>query len=100
MKRFLLCILLALAAVGAAIVSQSLAVKYEKAEYRIVMRDSVALHTTVYKPRWGRNHPILVQRTPYSCAPYGEAFSEELKSNYLMKSFVRRGYILVVQDVR
>lgn len=100
MKRFLLCILLALAAVGAAIVSQSLAVKYEKAEYRIVMRDSVALHTTVYKPRWGRNHPILVQRTPYSCAPYGEAFSEELKSNYLMKSFVRRGYILVFQDVR
>ena len=48
MKRFLLCILLALAAIGAAIVSQSLTVKYEKEEYRTVMRDSVALHTTVF----------------------------------------------------
>ena len=86
--------------IAAAILSYSFEVRYEKLECRIAMRDSVTLHTAVYKPRWGKNHPILVMRTPYSCAPYGEQMMEYLNDNYLYRNYLRRGYILVFQDVR
>ena len=99
MKRILY-IFAAVALVAAALFFAPLEFKYEKIETTITMRDSVRLHTTIYKPRLGKNHPILVQRTPYSCAPYGKEFNKQLSNNYLMQSFVRRGYILVFQDVR
>ena len=42
-------------------------------------------------------HPILIQRTPYSCRPYGEdRYPSRLASEWLM----RDGYIFVCQDVR
>ena len=100
MKRFLYGLAFVVVVAVAGMLSQTAWVKYEKLEYRIAMRDSAHLHTTVYKPRWGKNHPILVQRTPYSCAPYGEEMSKSLMTNYLMRSYVRKGYILVFQDVR
>src|SRR5205085_6354025 len=45
---------------------------YTKYEYRIPMRDGVRLFTSVYVPK-DRSHtyPIVMQRTPYSVAPYG-----------------------------
>ena len=46
---------------------------YTKMEKYITMRDGVRLFTSVYIPKdTTEKHPILMTRTPYSCAPYGE----------------------------
>jgi len=46
---------------------------YTKKEVRINMRDGVKLFTSIYIPKdKTTQHPILMTRTPYSCAPYGE----------------------------
>src|ERR1700734_2780517 len=45
---------------------------YTKYEYRIPMRDGVKLFTSVYVPKDdSQPYPILMDRTPYSVAPYG-----------------------------
>jgi uncharacterized protein len=73
---------------------------YTKKEIYITMRDGVKLFTTVYMPKdVSEKHPILLTRTPYSCAPYGEdKFSAFWNSprTYFMKEH----YIYVQQDVR
>ena len=47
---------------------------YYKIEKYITMRDGVKLFTSFYIPKdTAQKHPILLTRTPYSCAPYGEA---------------------------
>ena len=51
---------------------------YTKYEYRIPMRDGVHLFTAVYVPKASAfpddpgPYPFLMDRTPYSVAPYGE----------------------------
>src|SRR5512135_3519479 len=46
---------------------------YNKHEYMIPMRDGVKLFTAVYTPKdTTQNYPIILNRTPYSSAPYGE----------------------------
>lgn len=46
---------------------------YTKQEYMIPMRDGVKLYTAVYSPRdTSIDYPILLNRTPYSAAPYGK----------------------------
>lgn len=46
-------------------------------EHKIPMRDGVKLHTTLYIPKLGPDGlppppmPFLMQRSPYSSAPYG-----------------------------
>ena len=46
---------------------------YTKQEVQIEMRDGTKLHTTIYSPKdTSTTYPILLQRTPYSCKPYGE----------------------------
>ena len=46
---------------------------YTKKEVMVPMRDGIRLFTTVYAPKdMSEPHPILLTRTPYSCAPYGE----------------------------
>ncbi|TDW97004.1 CocE/NonD family hydrolase [Dinghuibacter silviterrae] len=75
---------------------------YVKRERYIPMRDGIRLFTAIYMPvdSTGANHPILMMRTPYSCAPYGEdRYSGRYYRGYMMQ-YVREGYILVVQDVR
>ena len=45
---------------------------YTKQEHMIPMRDGVKLFTAVYVPQdTTKKYPILMKRTPYSCAPYG-----------------------------
>lgn len=73
---------------------------YYKIERYIPMRDGVKLFTSIYIPKdTARLHPILMSRSPYSCAPYGEnkwrAFWEGYSRFYLYE-----GYIMVCQDVR
>ncbi len=77
----------------------SLKEKYEKHEYQIAMRDGVKLFTSVYSPRdKSKTYPILMVRTPYSVAPYGE----EKYTRFLGASaeFADEGFIFVFQDVR
>lgn len=73
---------------------------YYKIEKKIPMRDGVQLYTSIYIPKdSSEKHPILMYRTPYSCAPYGESNWLPLW-NRLAKYYLREGYILVYQDVR
>jgi putative CocE/NonD family hydrolase len=73
---------------------------YIKQERLITMRDGVKLFTSVYMPSDNSvYHPILMTRTPYSCAPYGEGNWKKFWNSYL-KYYLREGYIMVIQDVR
>jgi putative CocE/NonD family hydrolase len=73
---------------------------YYKIETYIPMRDGVKLFTSVYLPKDStQKHPILMTRSPYSCAPYGL----DKWPNYALgfgRYYLRKGYILVTQDVR
>jgi len=74
---------------------------YLKKEVRIPMRDGIKLFTAIYIPRdASEKHPILMTRTPYSCAPYGEEnFTANLWTRH-WRYYARENYIIVVQDVR
>jgi len=73
---------------------------YWKDEYYLTMRDGARLYTAVYWPKdTVRKHPILVCRTPYSCAPYGRDYTDEFNSHHL-GTYLEEGYIIVFQDVR
>lgn len=73
--------------------------RYTKREVRIPLRDGTRLHTAIYAPRNQRKtYPILMRRTPYSCAPYGENdYPDQLAPN---PRLLDAGYIFVIQDVR
>jgi putative CocE/NonD family hydrolase len=72
---------------------------YTKFDYRIPMRDGVKLFTSVYAPKdTAQQYPMLMQRTPYSVAPYGvDRYPNRLGPSEL---FSNEGYIFVYQDVR
>jgi len=71
---------------------------YEKVEYRVPMRDGIRLHTTVYRPKdRSRSYPLLMNRTPYSCRPYGAELARSIGPSAYLE---RAGYIFVKQDVR
>ena len=72
---------------------------YTKYEYRIPMRDGVHLFTSVYVPKDGsHSYPFLINRTPYSVAPYGvDLYRKQLGPS---PDFDKAGYIFVFQDVR
>jgi len=73
---------------------------YYKMEQRIPMRDGIKLFTTAYVPKdTTEQHPILLTRTPYSCAPYGSEKWKNFYTGYL-RYYLREGYIVVTQDVR
>jgi len=73
---------------------------YTKMEVMIPMRDGVKLFTSVYLPKdKTEKHPILIERTPYSCSPYGTGNWERFWHSYT-KAYLREGYIMVTQDVR
>ena len=73
---------------------------YTKKEYLIPMRDGIKLFTTVYAPKSNaEKHPIIITRTPYSCAPYGEKNFTQIWYSP-RKTFFQEGYIFVEQDVR
>ena len=66
--------------VAAAACAQPVSTLYDKAEYRIAMRDSVRLHTSVYTPKAPGRAPIIIFRTPYGTGPYGaDAFPAGLE---------------------
>jgi putative CocE/NonD family hydrolase len=72
---------------------------YTKYEYRISMRDGKKLFTSVYVPKdTSQSYPILMDRTPYNVAPYGE--DQYKKTLGPSDEFEKAGYIFVYQDVR
>ncbi len=75
---------------------------YSKFDHRIRMRDGVHLFTSVYIPKdvftEKKTYPILLQRTPYSVAPYGiDKYPARLGPSPL---FTREKFIFAYQDVR
>ncbi len=77
-----------------------LAQNYTKKELYIAMRDGVRLYTAIYAPKSTKTqHPILITRTPYSIAPYGEDKFRQVWKSYHM-AYYKKEYIMVYQDVR
>src|ERR1700749_200446 len=73
---------------------------YYKIERYIPMRDGAKLFTSLYIPKdTTEQHPILLTRTPYSCAPYGAEKWRNYYTSYL-RYYLHEGYIMVTQDVR
>lgn len=87
--------------VGLAQISDYVKDNYDKQEMYITMRDGVKLFTSVYTPKdisATKTYPIIMKRTCYSVAPYGDSAYPYLlgPSPYLMQD----KYIFVYQDVR
>ena len=72
---------------------------YTKKEVYIKMRDGISLYTAIYTPKdQSKKYPMMMQRTPYSCAPYGpDQFKKSIAPSETM---MKEGYIVVYQDVR
>jgi putative CocE/NonD family hydrolase len=72
---------------------------YTKHEHQVPMRDGKRLFTAVYIPKDATQPwPLLLERTPYGLAPYGEDnYPDTLGPSPL---FAKANYIFVVQDVR
>jgi putative CocE/NonD family hydrolase len=72
---------------------------YTKYEFRIPMRDGLKLFTSVYVPKdRAQQYPILLQRTPYSVAPYGiDNYRALVGPSELAE---KEGFIVAYQDVR
>ncbi|QEL16123.1 CocE/NonD family hydrolase [Limnoglobus roseus] len=72
---------------------------YTKYEYRVPMRDGVKLFTAVYVPKDdAKKYPMLMNRTPYSVAPYGvENYRNSLGPSF---AYAADKFIFVYQDVR
>lgn len=72
---------------------------YTKTEQSITMRDGVKLFTSIYSPRnTAQKYPIMLNRTPYSVAPYGpDLYKTSVGSSPL---FQNERFIFVYQDVR
>ena len=98
---------LALLAQGHAADSVWLVTHYTKKELYIPMRDGIRLYTAIYEPKdesggsgeRRAKHPILLNRTPYSIGPYGNNVFKAFWNTHYMEYF-KRGYIVVLQDVR
>ena len=64
------------------------------------MRDGIKLFTSIYIPKdKSVKHPFLINRTPYSSAPYGENKFPAFYRTYQM-AYLKENYIMVRQDVR
>lgn len=106
-RRILSTIVLTGAAIGMAAQQQQQAppapnpvrAAYTKYEHLVQMRDGVRLFTSVYAPKTcATPYPILMQRTPYSVAPYGvDNYRTTLGPS---EHFQKEGFIVVYQDVR
>jgi hypothetical protein len=60
----------------------------------VPMRDGVLLSADIYRPDAPGQYPVILSRTPYNKAGAGEGSIKRYRS------YVERGYVVVVQDVR
>lgn len=102
-KVFLAAVLIAFCSVAKAQSSKEDSIfvrqNFTKMERMIPMRDGVKLFTAIYVPKDRTvKYPVLMQRTPYSCGPYGEdKYPYSLSSN---QKLLYEKFIFVSQDVR
>ena len=100
MKYFIFLLLLVFSVSSNAQDSAWIKSHYYKSERYITMRDGIRLFTSMYIPLDStEKHPILLTRTPYSCAPYGE---NNWRSwwNRFQREYFKEGYIMITQDMR
>lgn len=72
---------------------------YIKIEKQITMRDGVKLFTSIYLPKdQTKKYPFLINRTPYTVAPYGADKYKTSLGNF--PDMMKEGFIFVYQDVR
>ena len=72
---------------------------FKKIERMVPMRDGTRLFTAIYIPVGGSEKmPFLLERTPYSCSPYGE--DKQARAMGPSRLFASDAYIYVYQDVR
>src|SRR5579871_3762814 len=74
---------------------------YTKYEYKIPMRDGVKLFASAYVPKDAsptQQYPIIMQRTPYSVAPYGIDNYRNIVGP--SEAAEKEGFIFVYEDVR
>lgn len=71
---------------------------YTKREVMIPMRDGIKLYTSIYEPDDASERPVMIVRTPYSCAPYGDGWKGDLTE--YMQEFLENHYVIAFQDVR
>ena len=72
---------------------------YNKSEKYITMRDGTRLFTSIYTPKDdSQKYPILLNRTPYTVAPYGLDKYKSSLGNF--SQMTKEKYIFVYQDVR
>lgn len=72
---------------------------YDKFEYQVPVRDGIKLFTSVYVPKdKSQKYPIMLQRTPYSCRPYGKTQVKPALGP--SEKFMTDKFIFVYQDVR
>jgi putative CocE/NonD family hydrolase len=71
---------------------------YTKMEKYITMRDGKKLFCSIYLPKdQSQKYPIMMTRTPYNAAPYGDEFKTLVGQNILL---AKEGFIFVYADVR
>jgi len=76
--------------------------RYTKLDRQIAMRDGVKLYTVIYVPKdvaAATPYPFLLERTPYSAAPYG-AENFPARGPGPSRELSAEKYIFVYQDVR
>lgn len=91
--RYLLPLLLLAALAASAAGCASTAPLHVDRDVAVPMRDGVALRADIYRPARGGKFPVLVFRTPYGKHDAAQSDGVHLKA-------VRRGYAVVLQDVR
>jgi len=103
MKKLLLTVYVAIICAGAFAQSatddaQYIKDHYTKMEKQIPMRDGKKLFTSIYLPKdQTQKYGIIMTRTPYNVAPYGDQMKTSLGQNMLL---AKEGFIFVYQDVR
>ncbi|MFH0989949.1 MAG: CocE/NonD family hydrolase [bacterium] len=72
---------------------------YSKKEVLVTMRDGVRLFTSIYAPKdSSQDYPIILNRTPYSVAPYGP---DQMRASMVPSVLeAKEKFIFVYQDVR
>ena len=78
--------------------SAFIADNFIKIERMIPMRDGVRLFTSIYIPKdENEKYPFLVERTPYSCSPYGTKMRLGLGPSNVLE---REKYISVTKSFK
>ena len=74
---------------------------YTKVEKYITMRDGIKLFASIYIPKDAskdKKYPIMMQRTCYNVAPYGDDKYKTIVGP--SETMMKEGYIFVYEDVR